>query len=131
MIVRLTGKLPCRKTVFDLKTHTIASAEDLTNADSISFSEDNEGVVLFKHSTRCSISQMALNRITSAWKDSDGFVFCYLDLLKHRNISDMISTKYGITHESPQLLLVRKGECIYNASHNAITYRELLSFKKG
>lgn len=131
MTVRLTARHLYPKIAFDLKTHAISSAEELSAADSISFSNDTEGVVLFKHSTRCSISRMALDRITSSWNDSDGFLFYYLDLLSYRSISDLISQKYGVPHESPQILLIRNGVCIYHTSHNAITYRELISFKKG
>ncbi len=80
-------------------------------------------VVVFKHSTSCSISHMAKLRIESTW---DLNLQCYfLDLLAHRPLSKYIAEKFYVYHESPQILLIDKGECIYDASHFDITVDEL------
>jgi bacillithiol system protein YtxJ len=82
--------------------------------------------VIFKHSTRCSTSSMVLNRLERA--DTPATIdFYYLDLLAHRNISNKIAEDFQVYHESPQVLLIRNGECVYDESHMAITMDELVS----
>lgn len=82
--------------------------------------------VIFKHSTRCSTSSMVLNRLERA--DAPATIdFYYLDLLAHRNISHKIAEDFQVYHESPQVLLIRNGECVYDESHMAITMDELVS----
>jgi bacillithiol system protein YtxJ len=81
-------------------------------------------VVIFKHSTRCSISSMAKSRLERE-KAPDNIPFYYLDLLKHRNISNKIAADYHITHESPQVLLIKNGECTYEETHNGIDMHEI------
>jgi bacillithiol system protein YtxJ len=78
--------------------------------------------LIFKHSTRCSISAMALNRFERQWDiEKDIVAPYYLDLIAYRKISGAIADKFNIMHESPQLLLISKGECIYDTSHNDIS----------
>jgi bacillithiol system protein YtxJ len=84
--------------------------------------------VLFKHSTRCSISTMALNRLM---KLDDAFFsqadFYYLDLIAHRDVSAAIADTFDVHHESPQVVVVVNGEATYDASHMEITVAELLT----
>ena len=80
--------------------------------------------VIFKHSTRCSISSMVLNRLERS-ETPETIEFYFLDLLSHRNISDKIARDFHIFHESPQILLIRNGECIYDQSHMGIEMDEL------
>lgn len=86
-------------------------------------------VMLFKHSTRCSISDTALNRVERAWnKESSGGVLpYYLDLIAHRSLSNKVAEAYNIKHESPQVLLIKDGKCIYHASHLSINLQEVIS----
>ena len=89
---------------------------------------DSTPVLIFKHSTRCSISSMALSRFERQWnQEKMGKVHpYYLDLIQYRNISNLIAEKLDINHESPQILLVKNRKCIYNASHSAIYFDELV-----
>jgi bacillithiol system protein YtxJ len=81
-------------------------------------------VVIFKHSTRCSISSMVLNRLERAETPS-GPAFYFLDLIRYRSISNAVAEKFSVHHESPQLLLIKNGECVYEESHNAISMEDL------
>jgi len=81
-------------------------------------------VVIFKHSTRCSISSMVKSRLERAEAPGD-VDFYYLDLIRHRNISNKIAHDYAVEHESPQVLLIRNGACVYDESHNGISMDEL------
>ena len=89
------------------------------NLINLSFSEK---VLIFKHSTRCSISFMSKNRIENVVEDSKIKCCFLLDLLKYREISSKIESYFKVTHESPQILVIQNGECIYNASHNEISW---------
>ena len=87
---------------------------------------DNESLfAIFKHSTRCSISSMAKNRVERDW-DLD-FPIYYLDLIQYRSISNLIAAKSGIEHQSPQLIVFQNGLPVYDASHNAIDANEIKS----
>lgn len=83
-------------------------------------------VLIFKHSTRCSISSMARFRLEDDWdfpaSDLEPY---YLDLIAFRNVSQAIADRFSIHHESPQVLLIRNGECTYDASHLDISVGEL------
>ena len=84
-------------------------------------------VLIFKHSTTCSISAAAKGKIERQWADSgvaDTPIY-YLDLLRFRPLSGQVAAQFGIEHQSPQLLLIRNGECIYNASHLSIRLAEV------
>jgi bacillithiol system protein YtxJ len=103
--------------------------EDAGQLTAINEESKSVKVMLFKHSTRCSISSMALNRIESNWKDSDNQLVkpYYLDLIAHRDISNLIAQQYGVEHQSPQVLVISNGKCIYNASHNNIRYADIIA----
>jgi bacillithiol system protein YtxJ len=78
-------------------------------------------VLIFKHSTTCSISAAAKSKIERQWADSGLDVpIYYLDLLRFRPLSAQVAEQFGIRHESPQLLLIQNGECRYDASHMGI-----------
>jgi bacillithiol system protein YtxJ len=81
-------------------------------------------VVIFKHSTRCSISSMAKSRLERSVAP-ESVAFFYLDLIRHRNISNRISEVFHVHHESPQILLIRNGECVYDESHNGISMEDI------
>ena len=85
----------------------------------LSFSEK---VLIFKHSTRCSISTMSKNRLESVGEDSKIKNCFLLDILNYREISSKIESDFKVIHESPQVLIIQNGECIYNASHNEINW---------
>ncbi|MBO0939864.1 bacillithiol system redox-active protein YtxJ [Fibrella sp. HMF5335] len=98
---------------------------DATQLDHIIDESAERPVLIFKHSTTCSISAMALSRMERNWSDAAGIKPYYLDLLAHRPISAQIAQTFGIDHQSPQVLLIQNGECVYDASHMAISFQTL------
>lgn len=90
-------------------------------------SSDDQAVVIFKHSTRCPISTMALSWFEKSWKDEEmkDVRPYYLDLINYRSISNKIAEEFDVQHESPQLLLIQNGQCGYHTSHSNISYKEL------
>lgn len=85
----------------------------------------NRPQVIFKHSTRCSISSVALQRLQKVEQPAD-IDFYFLDLLAFRSLSNKISEAFRVHHESPQVLVVRDGNCIYNESHLSISMDEII-----
>jgi bacillithiol system protein YtxJ len=83
----------------------------------------NKPIMIFKHSTRCSISSLALNRIENVKNQETIIKSCYfLDLLSYRDISNKIATDFNVIHASPQILIIKNGKCIYNTSHSNINW---------
>lgn len=80
--------------------------------------------VIFKHSTRCSISSMVLSRLERSDAPA-GIDFYFLDLIAYRSLSNLVAETFHVQHESPQLLLIRNGDCIYEESHMGINMDEL------
>ena len=80
--------------------------------------------VIFKHSTRCSISSMAKSRLERSEQPVTGD-FHFLDLIKYRSISDKIAEDFAVTHESPQILVIKNTECVYEESHSGIQMDEI------
>lgn len=102
----------------------ITSVEDLKN---INRSSENQEVMIFKHSTTCSISATVLARMERKWNTEKvgNIIPYYLDLLSFREVSNHIAQHYGIRHESPQVLIIKNGKCIYDASHYDISFDEI------
>jgi len=81
--------------------------------------------VILKHSTTCSISKMSLARLERS--EAPTYIqFYYLDLLNYRAISNAIAEKFSVYHESPQILLIKNGECTYDESHGGIQMEEIV-----
>ena len=78
-----------------------------------------EPFLVFKHSIRCSISSMVKHRFERAF-DYNNVQSYFLDLIKYRSISNQLAVDFNVEHQSPQILLIKNGNCIYHASHNAI-----------
>ncbi len=85
-------------------------------------------ILLFKHSTTCSISRMALKNFETEFDLKDKIDTYFLDLLKHRTISNEIATQFDVIHQSPQIIFIKNGVVIYNTSHSDIDASKLENF---
>jgi bacillithiol system protein YtxJ len=101
---------------------SVESQLETINAESF-----EQPVLIFKHSTRCSISATALNRFERNYNQTDvaDLKPYYLDLIAHRPISAEIAQRFGVHHESPQILLIHNGKSVYDASHYDISFADL------
>ncbi len=98
---------------------------DLGQLDEIITLSNEKPVVIFKHSTRCIVSRTALKQFENEF-DLDKKVNAYfLDLLEHRDISNEITNRFGLVHQSPQLILIKEGKSVYDVSHSDIDAGEL------
>jgi bacillithiol system protein YtxJ len=98
---------------------------DLGQLNEIIAVSNKKPVAIFKHSTRCSVSRMALKQFENEFNSSDKVTPYFLDLIAHRDISNEIANRFGVTHQSPQLILIKEGKAIYNVSHSDIDAEEL------
>ena len=80
--------------------------------------------VIFKHSTRCSISSVALQRLEKGQAPFD-VDFHLLDLISYRALSNKVAQTFGVTHESPQVLIIKGGTCIFDESHLGISMADI------
>jgi bacillithiol system protein YtxJ len=94
---------------------------DLKQLDEIIAESEDIPVIIFKHSTRCSISRMALKTFEREYNIEIGDAKPYfLDLLEHRDISNEIALRFEVMHQSPQLILIKNGKAVYTTSHSDI-----------
>jgi bacillithiol system protein YtxJ len=93
--------------------------------DEIMSKSETKPQVIFKHSIRCSISSVAKGRLERV-HIPPSIDFYYLDLINYRNISNKVSQLFKVHHESPQILIIKKGECVYDESHMGINMQDIL-----
>ena len=73
-------------------------------------------VVIFKHSLTCPISAAAYEQMA----EFDGEV-ALIEVQRARELSTEIENRLGVTHESPQVIVLRNGQVVWNASHFKVT----------
>ena len=98
---------------------------DLGQLNEIVLLSEKKPVLIFKHSTRCSISRMALKQCENEFNLENEIPIYYLDLLEFRPISNEITTRFNTEHQSPQVLLIKNGVVLYKASHSDIDATKL------
>ena len=97
----------------------LTSIDQLDEIDRIS---EERPVVIFKHSTRCGISAGAEYRLLQNWGfEPEDVILYHLDLLNYRSVSNAIAERYKVVHQSPQLLVVQKGQAIDQTSHHLVS----------
>ncbi|SDP98437.1 bacillithiol system protein YtxJ [Mucilaginibacter sp. OK268] len=101
----------------------------LESVDQLNSIKQHQGYsLIFKHSTRCSISMMAKKRFELDWEDlPEDMPLYFLDLISYRDLSKQVAEIFQVHHESPQLLLIKDGECVLDQSHGEISVDEALS----
>jgi len=85
---------------------------------------NKQPVVIFKHSTICAASSMAKKRLE---RDAppENTLFYFLDLIRYRSVSNKVAEDFQVHHESPQVLVIKNGECVYEDSHNGISMPDI------
>jgi bacillithiol system protein YtxJ len=92
----------------------------ISQLDEIITLSKEKPVAIFKHSTRCSISRMALKQFENEFDFPEKVTPYFLDLITFRDVSNDIASRFGVQHQSPQLILIKDGKAIYDASHSDI-----------
>ena len=89
---------------------------EINQLDEIIANSNTKYQAIFKHSTRCGISSGVLRQFERQ-ENIDEVDFYYLDLLSYRSISDEIATRFGVLHQSPQLIVLKDGLVTTHGSH--------------
>jgi len=101
-----------------LNWQTLTSVEQLENIKKESFEKP---VLIFKHSTSCSISHMMLDRFQTEYNiDETSLNIYYLDLIANRAVSNKIAETFSVIHQSPQILVIKDGVSVFDTSHMMI-----------
>ena len=101
----------------------------ISQLDEIVENSNNKTIVIFKHSTRCSISRFALKQFENEYNLEDKVDLYFLDLLNYREVSNEIANRFQVVHQSPQLLIIKNGVAVYDASHSEIQAEVLEKYR--
>lgn len=101
---------------------------DLNQLNEITHLSQSKLVLIFKHSTRCGISRMALKQFENQFELQPTITTYFLDLLNYREVSNEIANRFNIVHQSPQIVLLKEGKVIYSASQETIEAQNLRNF---
>lgn len=101
---------------------------DLGQLNEIVDLSNEKAVLIFKHSTRCSISRFALKQFENEFDLEEKITPYFLDLLNHRDVSNEVANRFEVFHQSPQIVLIRNGKAIFSTSHSDIDAKFLERF---
>lgn len=98
----------------------------LEDLEYITEKSSQQPVLIYKHSTRCSVSSLVCSRLEHAWEadpmDIQGY---FLDLISHREVSNAVEDQFQVRHQSPQILIIDGGKCFFHCSHLRISHRAI------
>ena len=99
---------------------TWIALDNLAQLNEIKDISNTQAVLIFKHSTRCVVSRMALKQFEKEYENKRETVNYFLDLLNFKDVSNEISATFNVKHESPQILIIKNQVSMYNVSHDDI-----------
>ncbi|WP_124981406.1 bacillithiol system redox-active protein YtxJ [Nonlabens xiamenensis] len=100
--------------------------ESIDQLDNLIKNSEIKPKVIFKHSTRCGISRMVLSQFEKGYtQNQDDVTYYFLDLLNYRDVSNAIAEKLNVTHQSPQVIVLRNNKVLHNESHHGIDIKKV------
>ena len=101
---------------------------DLHDLDAALILAASEPIVIFKHSPTCGVSAQASEDIGEMLEGAAFPLPLYVVSVRaQREVSEAITKRFGIRHESPQVLLVQRGAVLWHASHFRVSAAEIRS----
>ena len=93
-------------------------------------SNSTDYAIIYKHSPRCMTSLMAYRKLKSEVSAASNIdVPLYIvDVISNRKESMFIASTFNVEHESPQLLVVKDGQCVFDSSHEEITLEDTFEY---
>ena len=104
--------------------HALRRKEDF---DALVERSKTDPILIFKHSTQCSISERALHEFNDFMRRAGGVEAGIVLVLENRDVSNAVAERLGVEHEPPQAIVIEAGRPAWNASHRAITEGALRS----
>lgn len=81
----------------------------------------HQPIAIFKHSSRCGTSSMALRQFEKQFSlENESVKLYFLDLISFRDVSNEIAIRFQVFHQSPQLIILKEGNTIHHSSHYQI-----------
>ena len=105
----------------------ITALHRIEDLDQLLAASGTRPLLLFKHSYSCGISAEALDELVGhldsavASNGTDSPLYAMVTVQTHREVSNAVTRKLGVRHETPQALLVRDGQVVWAASHHRVT----------
>lgn len=99
---------------------------DVTELEKLLDRSKERPVVIFKHSLTCPISASAFERMQGYEGDVD-----LVEVQRARTLSNEIAQRLGVRHESPQIIILRNGQVLWDASHFKITAEAVAEAVRG
>lgn len=103
-------------------TPTLHELQDATALDE---ALGSERAILYKHSTRCPVSAVVMNEVIRFGEAHPDWTTYVVKVIEQRQLSNTVTERLGISHESPQAFVIKQGECVWHASHHLITEQAL------
>jgi bacillithiol system protein YtxJ len=115
----------CRRpdTIEEAMRPDLKSLRHLSDLDSLLDGSTRRPVLLFKHSYSCGTSAEALDQLIEHLEESrhPETDYAVVTVQTHREVSNAVSARLGVRHETPQALLIRAGRVVWSASHFRVT----------
>lgn len=99
--------------------------KEMSQLDEIIEASKSRPQLIFKHSTRCGVSSTVLRQFDGQWSHNAKITPWQLDLIVFRNISNDIADRFGIQHQSPQIIVVVNGQALMHVSHSPLSSQDL------
>ncbi|MEC3966549.1 bacillithiol system redox-active protein YtxJ [Flagellimonas halotolerans] len=116
------------KTVKEKKELPWIQLESTAQLETIVENSKSKAQVIYKHSSTCGISRMVLNMFSERYDTDLDIDLYFLTIQHHRDVSNAIEDKFGVRHESPQLLVIKNGEAVFHTSHGAIADKDFTQY---
>jgi bacillithiol system protein YtxJ len=98
--------------------HLLQVLSTIAELDAAIAQSSTRPAVIFKHSPTCGISAQAFESIAESLegkgRDADWFL---VPVQASRAVSTELAKRFAIRHESPQALVIDRGEVVWHGSH--------------
>ena len=91
--------------------------QPLTSPDAFDAALEKPLAVVYKHSTRCPISVLAAEEVARFEEEHPDVPLYVVDVVADRSVSRHVAAALGVTHHSPQVIVVAQGRPAWHASH--------------
>ncbi|NOX36242.1 MAG: bacillithiol system redox-active protein YtxJ [Calditrichaeota bacterium] len=96
---------------------TIKTCEQPEQIDAIFSDSQQQPTLVFKFSPRCSLSSYMWDLFLDFLRQQKAFPCWKIDVIAHRDVSQELARRTGVTHESPQVIILYRGKVVWHGSH--------------
>lgn len=98
----------------------------LKHSDEFDLLLKQDRFLIFKHSPACGTSAFAYEEIARVAEERKHVPVYIVDVIGQRSLSQHIAIRLGVTHQSPQLIVVDHGKAVWVKSHYGISYPSII-----